>query len=55
MVEDPLVVSNPIGGSADLSMICLDLKYLYLALGLGVMLVGLHGLWVSCGHGLVIQ
>ena len=26
LVEDPLVVSNPIGGSAYLSMICLDLK-----------------------------
>ena len=26
MVEDPYVVSNPIGGSAYLSMVCLDLK-----------------------------
>ena len=26
LVEDPLVVSNPIGGSAYLSMMCLDLK-----------------------------
>ena len=26
LVEDPLVVSNPIGGSTDLSMMCLDLK-----------------------------
>ena len=25
IVEDPMVVSNPIGGSAYLSMICLDL------------------------------
>ena len=26
LLEDPLVVSNPIGGSAHLSMMCLDLK-----------------------------
>ena len=31
MEEDPLVVSNPIGGSAYLSMVCLDLKISFLS------------------------
>ena len=33
IVEDPLVVSNPIGGSAYLSMVCLDLKISILSVG----------------------
>ena len=36
MVEDPLVVSNPIGGSAYLSMVCLDLKISILSVELDV-------------------
>ena len=33
MIEDPLVVSNPIGGSAYLSMVCLDLEISILSVG----------------------
>ena len=33
IIQDPLVVSNPIGGSAYLSMICLDLEIYILSVG----------------------
>ena len=33
LVTDPLVVSNPIGGSAHLSMICRDLRVFILGVG----------------------
>ena len=44
MVEDPIIVSNPICGSAHLSLVCKDLRYLCF---------WFHGLWVDSRHGLV--
>ena len=44
ITEDPIIVSNPVGGSAHLSLVCKDLRYLCF---------WFHGLWVDSRHGLI--
>ena len=44
IVEDPIIVSSPICGSAHLSLVCKDLRYLCF---------WFHGLCVDSRHGLV--
>ena len=53
IVEDPIIFSNPIGGSAHLSLICKDLRIAILSMSLSVMLLfsGFMGYGLNLGMG----
>ena len=57
LVMDPIVVSNPIDGSAHLLFICRDLRVSILSVEFecNAFVLGFTGLWVDSRPGLVIQ